>query len=128
MKIYYEFVKIYVKMNKIRHDILFIRTCKRDGLLPLFARVRLANPYLRYTKVHFECSQRIFKKEIVSEEYVSSDDIKIFLMSLRVTFISLRLSQNFYLNEMEASKSNVLLPLIAIRKQITFISLISLLH
>lgn len=75
MKLFYEYVKLYLRIHKIRQDILFIRTCKREDLVPTFARIRLANPYLRYTKVHYACSKLIlegelkFKKHLLSRTY-----------------------------------------------------------
>ena len=64
MKLYFEYVKVHLRIQTIRNDLLFIRTCRREELIPTFARIRIANPHLRYTKVHYECSQRILQAEL----------------------------------------------------------------
>ena len=64
MKLYLEYVKVHLRIQTIRNDLLFIRTCKKEELIPTFARIRIANPHLRYTKVHYECSKRILQAEL----------------------------------------------------------------
>ena len=44
MKMYYEYVKVYIKLYRTRKDLIFIRTCKKERLVPTFARIRLSNP------------------------------------------------------------------------------------
>ena len=64
MKLFGESVKIRLQLCKLQHDLIFIRTCKREGLVPTFARIRLANPRLTHTRVIQQCSQNILHAEI----------------------------------------------------------------
>ena len=63
-KLYGEFVRLHVKMNKLKHHLRFIRNCKREKLIPTFARIRLANRNLRSNKVIWQCSMKILQAEM----------------------------------------------------------------
>jgi hypothetical protein len=75
MKHYGGCVKTHLKLNKLKHDMIFIRTCKREKLLPNFTKIRLANPSLTDSKLVRQCSFNIlqaelkFKKKIFTQTY-----------------------------------------------------------
>ncbi|CAF1678379.1 unnamed protein product, partial [Adineta ricciae] len=79
MKLYGEFVKTRLQLDKLRCDLTFIRTCKREELIPTFARIRLANPYLRNSKVARQCAEAVlqgemkFKKRLLTQSHRHSN-------------------------------------------------------
>ena len=78
MKMYYEYVKVYIKLYRTRKDLIFIRTCKKERLVPIFARIRLSNPNLKKANVIEQCAQVIlqgelkYKKHLLSRTYRQS--------------------------------------------------------
>ena len=63
-KLFGDIVKIHLKKNKLKQDLSFIRTCKKEELIPTFARIRLANPRIRDSKLIRQCSMNILQAEI----------------------------------------------------------------
>lgn len=64
MKLYSESVKARYHLYKLRSDIVFIQACKRETLVPTFARVHLANPHLHGSKVREDCARSILQAEL----------------------------------------------------------------
>ena len=62
-RLYGESVKIRCKLYKLRSDVVFIQSCRREGLIPTFASIRLSNPDLRGTKLVQQCAQHILQAE-----------------------------------------------------------------
>jgi hypothetical protein len=74
-KYFGECVKTHLRLYKLKHDLDFMRTCKREQLLPNFTRIRLANPSLYNSKLIKQCRFNIlqaeikFKKKIYTQTY-----------------------------------------------------------
>jgi hypothetical protein len=74
-KFYGECVKTHIRLYKLKYDLQFLRTCKRENLMPNFTKIRLANPYLYNYKLIYQCRLNIlqaelkFKKKIFTQTY-----------------------------------------------------------
>jgi hypothetical protein len=74
-KFYGECVKTHIRLYKLKYDLQFLRTCKRENLMPNFTKIRLANPYLYNFKLIYQCRLNIlqaelkFKKKIFTQTY-----------------------------------------------------------
>ncbi|CAF1473558.1 unnamed protein product [Adineta ricciae] len=74
-KFYGQCVKTHIRLNKLKYDLQFLRTCKRENLMPNFTNIRLANPYLYNSKLIYQCRLNIlqaefkFKKRIYTQTY-----------------------------------------------------------
>ena len=90
-------VKTHLKLNKLKHDMTFIRICKREKLMPNFTKIRLANPFLNGSKLIQQCSFNIlqaelkFKKQIFTQTYRHSVRLDNALKELVPHLIYIRL-------------------------------------
>jgi hypothetical protein len=56
--------KYLLKIGKIRHDLHFLKTCKKENLFPTFVRFRIPPSHQRYKSALFNCYRDILIKEI----------------------------------------------------------------
>ena len=62
------FRKAYTKICKIRLVLKFIRTCRKEHLVPTFIRFRLPPLYIRYESSFKKCHQDMLKCEMKSKK------------------------------------------------------------
>lgn len=63
-KTFGQFVTEQLRMHKIKNAIKFIRKCKNEELIPTFARVHFANPYIADAKLRQKCARHILQTEM----------------------------------------------------------------
>ncbi|CAF4609946.1 unnamed protein product, partial [Rotaria sp. Silwood2] len=56
--------KSLIKLNKIKHDLLFLKTCKTDNLIPTFIRFHVSPTHRIYGRAIHQCYQQILRDEI----------------------------------------------------------------
>ena len=59
-----QFVKEQIRIYRLKSAIAFILTCKNEDLIPVFARFRLANPYIADAKLRQKCARNILQAEM----------------------------------------------------------------
>ncbi|CAF2134469.1 unnamed protein product [Rotaria magnacalcarata] len=74
--------KSLIKLNKIKHDLFFLKTCKKENLIPKFVRFRVSPTHLCYRNAILQCYQRIlndeikYKKRQLTKEYRLSKNLQ----------------------------------------------------
>ena len=63
-KLFGQFVKEKIRIYRYESSIQFILTCKNEDLIPIFARFRLANPYIADAKLRQKCARPIMQAEM----------------------------------------------------------------
>lgn len=63
-KLFGQFVKEQIRIYRLKSAIAFILTCKNEDLIPIFARFRLANPYIADAKLRQKCARHILQAEM----------------------------------------------------------------
>ena len=51
--------KLLLKLNKLKHDLIFLKTCKKEGLIPKFVRFHVSPTHAIYRKAIHQCYQQI---------------------------------------------------------------------
>ena len=98
MRYYGECVKTHIRLNKLKYDLEFLRTCKRENLLPNFTRIKLANSALYTSKLIYQCRLNIlqaelkYKKRIFTQTYKHANRLKneIKISVPHLTFVRLQ--------------------------------------
>ena len=57
------YAKLLIKQMKIRKDIEFLRTCKREQLIPTFVRIKIPS-----THQHYKRAIHLFRMELLDAE------------------------------------------------------------
>ena len=63
-KTVFQYGKTLLKISKIRYDLHFLRTCKKENLLPTFVCFHLPFSHRRYKLSVFKCYRDILISEI----------------------------------------------------------------
>ncbi|CAF3769979.1 unnamed protein product [Rotaria sp. Silwood1] len=75
-KLFGQFVKEQLRIRRLKSAIAFILTCKNENLIPIFARVRLANPYIADAKLRQKCARNILQAEMKFKQHLLSRTTK----------------------------------------------------
>ncbi|CAF4033849.1 unnamed protein product [Rotaria sp. Silwood1] len=73
--------KSLIKLNKIKHDLSFLKTCKKEKLIPKFVRFHVTPTHAIYKKAIRQCYQQIltdeikYKKRQLTKEYHISNNL-----------------------------------------------------
>ncbi|CAF3838576.1 unnamed protein product [Rotaria sp. Silwood1] len=75
-KLFGQFVTEQLRIRRLKSAIAFIFTCKNENLIPIFARVRLANPYIADAKLRQKCARNILQAEMKFKQHLLSRTTK----------------------------------------------------
>lgn len=73
--------KSLIKLNKIKHDLFFLKTCKKENLFPRFVRFHVTSTHAIYKKAIHDCYHQIltdeikYKKRQLTKEYRISKNL-----------------------------------------------------
>ena len=110
-KLFSETVKVHLRLHKIKSDLTFIKTCKREQLEATFTRFRVANPNIRDTQLVRQCREKIlqaeinFKKKELSHHYRSKNRLVVALKNAVSHLVFTRLQTIVHQIELEASNN-----------------------
>jgi hypothetical protein len=48
-----------IKLNKIKHDLIFLRNCKKENMIPMFLRFHVSPTHAVYKNAIHRCYQQI---------------------------------------------------------------------
>jgi hypothetical protein len=63
-RLFGQFVKEQIRLRRLKSAVAFILTCKNENLVPTFARLRFANPYIADVKLRQKCTRHILQAEM----------------------------------------------------------------
>jgi len=79
--------KTLFKISKLKCDLLFLKSCKRENLLPNFVRFRVPSTYHRHQEAIQNCYRDILKNEIKVKRRQLSQTYRM-IINLKSSFIT----------------------------------------